>query len=72
LVLRIAGYGSLAERQVAKRASLVCVGAQPAEETDEMEDARDEREALSMIIDSGDEDEEAVEGASDGRRPLNW
>jgi hypothetical protein len=69
----IAGYGSLALRQVASRANLVWLwfGAQPTDETEEIEEARDERE-LSEIMDSGDDDKEEVEGAKDGRRLGKW
>ena len=64
-----AGYGSLALRQVANRASFAWLwfGAQPADETDEIDEAREERE-LSEIIDSGEEDRDEFEGAREGRR----
>jgi len=66
------GYGSLAFRQVAKRANLAWCGAHVEEETDEIEEAREDREDLSDIIDSGEEDRDEVDGAKEGRRPDSW
>jgi hypothetical protein len=64
----VAGYGSLALRQVANLAKQVgWFGAQPADETDEIEEALDDLEELSETIDSGEDDDEVVDVASDGR-----
>jgi hypothetical protein len=64
-----AGYGSLALRQVASRASFAWLwfGAQPTDETEEIDDAREERE-LSETMDSGEDERDEFEGAREGRR----
>jgi hypothetical protein len=68
-----AGYGSLALRQVASRASFAWLwfGAQPTDETEEIDEAREERE-LSEIIDSGEDERDETDGARDGRRLGKW
>jgi hypothetical protein len=59
-------------RHVASRARLAWLGgAQPTDETEEIDEAREERE-LSVIIDSGDEDIEEADGASEGLRLGKW
>jgi hypothetical protein len=57
-------------RQVAYRAR-GRFSAKPADETDEIDEAREERE-LSVTIDSGDEADEVVDGAREGRRLGKW
>jgi hypothetical protein len=59
--------GNLTLRQVARRARGARCGAKQADETDDIDDAREERE-LSVTIDSGEEADDVVEGASEGRR----
>jgi hypothetical protein len=63
--------GSLTLRQVAKRARGARCGAKHADETDDIDDAREERE-LSVTMDSGDEADEVVDGAREGRRLGKW
>lgn len=63
------GKGSPALRQVANLANKGRFSAKPADETDEIDDAREERE-LSVTMDSGEEFDEVFERASDGRRLL--
>jgi ribosomal protein L19E len=70
--------GKPAHRRVAKRLSLLDVGAQEVElesdEAEEIDEAREERELdeLSEIIDSGDEVNELPErDCTDGRRAEN-
>jgi hypothetical protein len=60
-------YCKPALRQVANRANPGRFGAKPADETEEIDDAREERE-LSVIMDSGDDASEEFDGAKDGRR----
>jgi len=54
--------GSPAQRKVANRASLTDVGAHAfaleAEDAEEIDDAREDRDELSETMDSGDDDEE--------------
>lgn len=64
-----AGYGSLALRQVASRASFAWLwfGAQPADETEDIDDAREVRE-VSETMDSGEDDRDDNDGANEGLR----
>lgn len=68
-----ATQGSLALRQVARRASLFWLGAgaHAADETEDIDDARDERDELSETIDSGEDESDVDERANDGRRPQS-